>query len=87
MRKKLITSNGLVELIIVGLFTSQVIQYEKYVNKPIQCGNVPLPNARKDKGYYGYTLDESKVIWNFYIEIPKDKVEMWEKNNNKWLQV
>ena len=64
---------------------------KKYRNNPIHRGNIPLPDSKKDKGYHGYTLEESKIIWNSYIEIPKEEVEVWVrdgyKGNWKWCKL
>jgi len=66
---------------------SKVIK--KYKDNPIHRGNIPLPRTRQTKGYYGYTIEESKKIWNSYIEIPKSEVEVWEFNqrNRTWNKV
>jgi len=47
-----------------------------YKDNPIQRGNLPW---KRDFTWKGYTKEECQKIFNTYIEIPKDKVEIWNR--------
>jgi len=47
-----------------------------YKDNPIQRGNLPW---KRDSTWKGYTKEECQKIFNTYIEIPKDRVEIWNR--------
>jgi hypothetical protein len=42
---------------------------------------------RREKPYKGYTLEETHIIQDTMIEIPKSQIEIWKCVNNKWVQL
>jgi hypothetical protein len=42
---------------------------------------------RREKPYRGYTLEETHIIQDTMIEIPKSQIEIWKYVNNTWVQL
>jgi hypothetical protein len=42
---------------------------------------------RREKPYRGYTLEETHIIQDTMIEIPKSQTEIWKYVNNTWVQL
>ena len=80
---KITRNQGPTKLIYIK---SDVIK--EYKDNPIERGDYPYD---REYTWKGMTREECKKLFNTYIEIPKDKVEVWERIGNgtesSWRQI